>query len=115
MAALVLPAGSYYVSATGTGGDVSNDTNTQCTLESVDVLTDTTTPIQETDFDTFGILGSLVVSEREADASFALSGVATIGAGTRFEVDCFSDDASSDGTPEINHLTISALQVGAVN
>ncbi len=108
-----IPAGVYLVTATGTAADSYNDTATTCHLQTYDVFTLATTTLQTQSVDTFGVLGSISTSARNATASFALSGVTTVDPGTQLQVVCAAVDSPNNA--EVQDVVLSAVQVSAVN
>jgi Collagen triple helix repeat (20 copies) len=105
LARLFLPAGSYLVQASGYVSDASNDAGEICDL------IDTNTTFQSQQIDTFGVLGGISVSLRDASAPFSLSAPLTVNTLTSVEVDCSSDD---DPNAEAQNVNLTAIPVGSI-
>ena len=107
------PAGTYEVTSVGAVEDPNNDAGETCVLQTHSVLTNTSTVIDTTEVDTFGILGGISVSARNASASFSLSAIVTIPSLTSLQTVCSADDNPDNA--DANNVSLTALAVGAVN
>jgi len=101
-----LLAGSYLIGATGYVNDVSNDSDTTCSLWNG------STELQSEEIDTFGTLGSISISKRDSSAPLSLSYATTLTSGAFVSVQCESDD---DPNASAVNVDLWALPVGNVS
>jgi hypothetical protein len=105
VARVFVPAGTYFAMASGDVSDPNNDAAETCSLGNG------STNVQLTNVDTFGILGGISISKRDASASFALSGSVTLTSFGSIQVNCSSDD---DPNASAYNVDLDALPIGTV-
>jgi hypothetical protein len=105
LAKLFLLTGSYLIQATGSVSDANNDAGEVC------ALVNGNTTLQTEEVDTFGTLGSIIVSKRYASTSFALSDAVTLSSDAFVYVQCSSDD---DPNASAGDVDLTALPVGNI-
>ena len=105
VAKVFLLAGSYLLGATGYVDDPYNDAGETCSLVTGSVT------LQTVDSDTFGILGGISVSNRNASAPFALSYAVTLPSAAFVSVQCSANDSANNA--DANDVNLWALPVGS--